>query len=213
MGSDFSVFQCNRNLIFEKRRIAMHTKRLLLFLASAFVSLSFTFSKVVIFEFEYPTENETTIKLESDMLSKFESKWRDEDYYCLSKPIYPNGIKCSVLYSKLSKEQKAKFVDGAKAAKGSSGNSPIYALEFFSNSDKSKNEETNRNFWGKPTDDFMFRQADVSVNDHIKLKHMYAFAMVADDIFVNVHLSKKNATAGDSIFMRSILSSVSKIKR
>ena len=76
-------------------------------------------------------------------------------------------------------------------------------------SDKFKSMETNETIWGEPTDDFMFRQNDLTMTGiKITQKNMYAYAMVDKDMFVNIHLSKMAASPADSTELMAMLKSL-----
>ncbi|BEV04490.1 hypothetical protein [Chryseobacterium gambrini] len=174
--------------------------------------LSFKLADTKLFEFSYPKRDNTTITLSANNFNKFTKEWRGEDYYYYSES--KDGIICSILYYKLNYEEKRSLVDAPKIAIGGPDISPAYPFAYFSNYSNLKKYESNVENWGKPTDNFMFRQNDITEFQGIKMKqkHMYAYFMADKDLFVNIHLSKTDFTPTDSTAMRQILSSLTKKK-
>ncbi|WP_338814756.1 hypothetical protein V9L05_05895 [Bernardetia sp. Wsw4-3y2] len=174
--------------------------------------LSFTFDSLKLFQFSYPKLDNTTITLKTDNFKKFKKEWRGTDYYYYSES--KDGIICSVLYYKLNEEERLTLVDAPRVAMGGPDISPAYPFFYFLNYSKLKKYETNEERWGEPTDDFMFRQNDITNFEGVKVnqKHMYGYFMAKKDLFVNIHLSKTNCTSTDSTVMREILSSLTKKK-
>lgn len=162
-------------------------------------------------EFVYPAFEDKTITLQTNEPLKFKKEVRGEGLYFLSKNK-PKEITCSLLFFKLNEEEKMMFVDLPKAMMGidSSIFSPALPLTYFKNYSRLKDFEENQMEWGKIDDDFMYRQADiVSIEGQIiNQKHMYAYAMLTSDIFVNIHLSKVNCSKSDSVEMVNILNSI-----
>jgi hypothetical protein len=161
-------------------------------------------------EFNYPKNKEATLIIKTDQFKDFDKEWRGEDYYFLSKKS-KDDIICSVLFYKLNKDEQKVMVDPFDPKDHTT--SPIIPLTYFLNGNLKKYEKNNE-MWGEPTDDFMFRQNDITDFEGIKTKqkHMYAYGMFGQDLFINVHLSKVNYTAKDSVTMREILSSLQKKK-
>ena len=58
----------------------------------------------------------------------------------------------------------------------------------------------------------MFRQTDITNYEGLELKqkHMYAYTMFDNDLFVIIHLSRTNYSSLDSTNMRTILSNFKK---
>lgn len=174
--------------------------------------LSFKFDSLKLFKFSYPKLDDTSITLNGENFKKFTKEWRGSDYYYYSEN--KDGIICSILYYKLNEEERLALVDAPKVALGGPDISPAYPFSYFSNYSKLKKYETNTEMWGEPTDDFMFRQNDITEFEGMKIsqKHMYGYFMAKNDLFVNIHLSKVNFTSADSTAMRKILSSLTKKK-
>jgi len=181
----------------------MLTKNLLLLFAAASL-LSFKSTDKKTFSFDYPKRKGTDISLSSDHFKKFSKEWRGTDYYYYAEA---DGFICSVLYYKLADDEKLELIDAPKAAISGPDISPAYPYAYFKNYSNLKSMEKNDSSWGKPTDDFMYRQNDVSMGNFLQ-KHMYAYAMVDKDLFVNVHLSKVACSASDSTEMVDILKSL-----
>ncbi|MEN2416010.1 hypothetical protein [Flavobacterium mesophilum] len=182
-----------------------------LFTALIIGFLSFTSDNADgIIEFNYPKNKEAVLLMKTDQFENFEKEWRGEDYYYLCKGGKDNII-CSVLFYKLNKEEQKQMVDSFDP-KGHT-TSPIIPFTYFLTGNLSKYEKNN-DFWGEPTDDFMFKQNDITEFEGIKTKqkHMYAYGMFGKDLFINVHLSKINYTSQDSITMRTILMNLQKKK-
>jgi hypothetical protein len=159
-----------------------------------------------LFEFAYPKRADTTFTLSSSRFKKFKKEWRGTDYYYYAEQ---DGFICSVLYYKLNDDEKLQLVDAPKVAIGGPDISPAYPLAYFSNYSNLKTMERNNEDWGKPTDDFMFRQNNVVVDGtNFTQKHMYGYAMLGKDLFVNIHLSKVACSSTDSVEMRAILTSL-----
>ena len=178
---------------------------MLIIIAATFL-LSFKMSNSKLFEFNYPKRDKTTIVFKADNFDKFKKEWRGEDYYYFG--IGHDSIICSILYYKLNKDEQKIMVEPLGEA------SPLIPLVYFLETSQLAKYEANRATWGEGKDDFMFRQADIEDFNGIKMKqkHMYAYGMFDKDIFINVHLSKTNYTAADSIAMSEILSSLVKKK-
>ncbi len=168
--------------------------------------LAFTFADNTLFEFSYPKSTGTTFTLSAPHFKKFKKEWRGTDYYYYAEQ---DGFICSVLYYKLNNNEKLELVDAPKAAISGPDMSPAYPFAYFSNYSNLKSMERNNEDWGKPTDDFMFRQNNVVVDgSSFTQKHMYGYAMLDKDLFVNIHLSKVACTAADSLEMMGILKSL-----
>lgn len=187
-------------------------KTISLQLALAAALLSFKSTDSTVFEFSYPKRDNTTIRLTATDFKKFKKEWRALDYYYFGEG--KNGIVCSVLYYKLNDDEVVSLVDAPKKALDGPDISPVYPLAYFSNHSNLKKFEKNNVNWGEPTDDFMFRQNDITEFNGVKIrqKHMYAFSMIDKDLFVNIHLSKVECTRTDSAAMRQILSSLVRVK-
>lgn len=187
-------------------------KKITLYLLLIIGLLSFKFDTLKLFEFDYPKVKGTTITLNTDKFKKFTKEWRGSDYYYYSES--KDGIICSILYYKLNEEERLALVEAPRVAMGSPEISPAYPFFYFFNYSKLKKYEENEERWGEPTDDFMFRQNDITNFEGVKInqKHMYGYCMVKNDLFVNIHLSKVNPTSADSVAMREILSSLTKKK-
>ncbi len=183
----------------------MTNKKLLFFvLAIGLFSFKLTDSKT--FEFAYPKRNGTTITVQSDHIKKFTKDWRGSDYYYFSES---EGFVFSVLYYKLNKNETAELIDVPKSLINGPDKSPAYPFAYFSNYSNLKSMEKNDSAWGTPTDDFMFRQNDVGIEGTaFTQKHMYGYAMVDKDLFVNVHLSKTACSPTDSTEMINVLKSL-----
>lgn len=187
----------------------MSNKKFLM-LISLFGLFSFRSPDKNNFEFSYPKKKETTITLAANHFKKFNKEWRGADYYYYADA---DGFICSVLYYKLNGDEKRELVDAPKSAVNGPNKSPAYPYSYFKNYSQLKPMEKNDSSWGKPTDDFMFRQNDVVIEGtQFSQKHMYGYAMVSDDLFVNIHLSKTGCSSSDSIEMMDILKSLT-IKR
>ncbi|OQP65874.1 hypothetical protein A3860_14870 [Niastella vici] len=171
----------------------------------AFGILSFSTIDPNDFEFSYPKRNKTTITSKLDNFKNFDKEWRGTDYYYYG--ISTDSIICSVLYYKLNKDEQKQYVD----IFGGMTNAGI-PFAYFSENSNLKKYETNVENWGKMTDDFMFRQNDITEYEGIKIrqKHMYAYTMFDKDLFVIVHLSKTNYSSFDSTTMRTILDNFKK---
>ena len=168
--------------------------------------LSFNLADRKVFDFAYPKRKGTDITLSAEHFKKFTKEWRGTDYYYYAES---DGFICSVLYYKLNDDEKLQLIDVPKAAIGGLDISPAYPYAYFKNYSNLKSMEKNDSTWGKPTDDFMFRQNDVIVDGtQFSQKHMYGYAMVDKDIFINVHLSKMDCTAADSTELTDILKSL-----
>ncbi len=182
------------------------THKKLFILISVFGLFSFTVLDKKTFEFSYPKRKGTDITFLADHFKKFTKEWRGTDYYYYGEN---DGFICSILYYKLDDNKKLELVDAPKTAIGGPDKSPAYPYAYFKNFSKLKSMERNDSSWGKPTDDFMFRQNDVVIDGtNFSQKHMYGYAMVDKDLFVNVHLSKTGCSSSDSTEMIDILKSL-----
>ena len=172
--------------------------------------LSFKFMKAENTEFSYPDRDNTTITLKNEEFKPFKKEWQGTDYYYSGET--KNGIICSVLFYKLTEDEQESLVNAPRKILEGPEISPAYPYAFFSNYSNLKKYEKNNTTWGKPTDDFMFRQNDVPEYNGMKIKqkHMYGYAMLYKDLFVNVHLSKTSCTPEDSTTMRDLLNSLSR---
>lgn len=158
-------------------------------------------------EFSYPQRDHTTISLKTDVFANFSKEWRGGDYYYVSES--EKGFVCSVLYYQLNQHEQLSLVEAPKVAIGGPEKSPAYPFAYFSTHSNLKSLEQNNTSWGKPSDEFMFRQNDVSIpGTSFGQKHMYGYGMVDKDLFVNIHLSKTSCTADDSTLLRQMLSSL-----
>jgi hypothetical protein len=168
--------------------------------------LSFNLADKNVFDFSYPKRKATDITLSAGHFKKFTKEWRGADYYYYGEG---DGFICSVLYYKLNDDEKAELIDAPKAAINGPHKSPAYPYAYFKNFSNLKSMERRDSSWGKPTDDFMFRQNDVVVEGtQFSQKHMYGYAMVDKDLFLNVHLSKTGCSTLDSTEMIDILKSL-----
>ena len=182
----------------------LQKKWLLIFFV--FGLLSFNLSDIKVFDFSYPKRKGTDIQFSADHFKKFKKEWRGADYYYYGDG---DGFICSVLYYKLNDDEKIELIDAPKAAFGGMDKSPVYPYSYFKNFSKLKSMERNDSSWGKPTDDFMFRQNDIIIEGtQFSQKHMYGYAMVDKDLFVNIHLSKTGCSSADSSEMIDILKSI-----
>jgi len=167
---------------------------------------SFTLADKNIFEFLYPKRKGTDITFSAEHFKKFSKEWRGSDYYYFGEA---DGFVCSVLYYKLNDDEKLQLVDAPKKAIGGPEKSPAYPYAYFKEFSNLKSMEKNDSSWGKPTDEFMFRQNDVIIDGtQFSQKHMYGYAMVDKDLFVNIHLSKTGCSTSDSTEMMDILKSL-----
>ena len=181
-----------------------HKKWFLLF--SVVGLLSFNVGDRKVFEFSYPKRKGTDISFSADHFKKFKKEWRGTDYYYYGEG---DGFICSVLYYKLNDDEKIELIDAPKAAIGGPNRSPAYPYAYFKNFSRLKSMEMNDSSWGTPTDDFMFRQNDVVIEGtQFSQKHMYGYAMVDKDLFLNIHLSKTGCSSQDSTEMIAILTSL-----
>lgn len=179
-------------------------KLLLLFAVICFLAFKGDDNKL--FEFSYPKRKGTDISLSARHFKKFSREWRGTDYYYYAAE---DGFICSVLYYKLNDDEKVELIDAPKAAMGGPDISPAYPYVYFKTHSNLKDMERNDSAWGKPTDDFMFRQNDMVIAEKsFSQKHKYGYAMLDKDLFVNVHLSKVKCTPADSTEMMDILKSL-----
>lgn len=176
----------------------MYTRFLLVMLTVGL--FSFTIFNKSDFDFNYPKRKNTTITTKLDNFKEFSKEWRGSDYYYYGTSS--DSIICSVLYYKLNKDEQAQYVD----IFGGETNAGI-PFAYFSENSNLKKYEVNVTSWGKMTDDFMFRQNNITEFEGIKMrqKHMYAYTMFDKDLFVIVHLSKTNYSPADSTVMKTIL--------
>jgi hypothetical protein len=187
----------------------MINKKLLIILISVAL-VSFNVSDKKPFEFKYPKSKGTEINFSSNHFKKFSKEWRGSDYYYMAEA---DGFVCSVLYYKLTDEEKTSLVDEPKIAIGGLDNSPAYPYSYFKNYSNLKSMERNDFSWGKASDDFMFRQNDIFIGgSNFSQKHMYGYCMYDKDLFVNVHLSKISCSSADSTEMVEMLKSLAKKK-
>ncbi len=179
------------------------TKYVLTFLA--FGLLSFTFIETADYDFNYPKRKKTTITTKLNNFKKFSKEWRGTDYYY--NAMSSDSIICSVLFYKLNKDEQKQYVD----IFGGMTNAGI-PFAYFSENSNLKKYEKNISNWGKMTDDFMFRQNDITEFEGVKIsqKNMYAYTMFDKDLFVIVHLSKTNYSSIDSSIMKEILDNFKK---
>ena len=183
------------------------TKKVIFLSALATILLAFTSDKKIV-EFNYPKNKDAIFTMATDKFKKFKEEWRGQDYY-YSCENGDDDIICSVLFYKLNSDEQKHMVDPF----GGMTNAGIPFL-YFSDNSNLKKYETNNQSWGEMTDDFMFRQNDITEFEGIQVnqKHMYAYCMFGKDLFVNVHLSKTDYSADDSTSMRQILASLLKKK-
>jgi hypothetical protein len=175
-------------------------------LSSVFGLFSFKLLDKKMFDFSYPKREGTEITFSAGHFKKFTKEWRGTDYYYYGES---DGFICSVLYYKLNDNEKLELIDAPKTAIGGPDKSPAYPYSYFKNYSNLKSMEKNDSSWGEPTDDFMFRQNDVVINGtQFSQKHMYGYAMVDKDLFVNIHLSKTGCSSSDSTEMIDILKSL-----
>ena len=183
----------------------MSNKKLFLLL-TAICLLAFKGDDAKVFDFAYPKRKDTGISISSAHIKKFKEEWHDTDYYYFGEG---DGFICSVLYYKLNDSEQKSLVKETKILTGDPDRSPAYPFAYFGSSDKFKSMETNETIWGEPTDDFMFRQNDLTMTGiKITQKNMYAYAMVDKDMFVNIHLSKMAASPADSTELMAMLKSL-----
>ena len=148
----------------------------------------------------------------TDRFGTMEKEARGTDYYYMGTS--PDGMICSVLFYKLNDDEVTQLVDFPAQLTGGPESSPAYPQTYFATYSNTKDLESNEQRWGEPTNDFMFRQADIKEfkGEKVNQKSMYGYAMFGKNLFVNVHLSKGNCSAADSIEMRRILESLRKKK-
>jgi len=182
------------------------TRNTLIFIA-IIALFSFTSDESTPIEFSYPKKENAKITMLSHSFGEFSKEWQGTDLYFMATS--KDSITCSVLYYKLNETEQKEMVEPF----GKEANSAIPFIFFSQNSNLSKYEKNNSS-WGEMTDDFIFRQNDIpEINGmKIKQKHMYAYSLIDKEMFVNIHLSKVNSAPSDSIKMRTILSSIKKIK-
>ncbi len=139
-------------------------------------------------EFNYPKNSNAALLITADF-KKIDKEWRGTDYYYSSQT--KDGILFSVLFYKLEADEVKSLVDMPAKMMNGPETSPAYALTYFATYSNTKDLETNDQKWGSPSDDFMFRQADIKVfqGKEVNQKSMYAYAMFGKDLFVNIHLS------------------------
>lgn len=191
----------------------------ILFLFFILTILSFDSFDKQNFEFIYPKLKEAKISFLADHFKKFKKEWRGSDYYYYSEN---DGFICSVLFYKLTEEEKLTLINVPKAAFAESfkeagkdfpKDTPMFAYSYFKNYSNLRKMEKNDQTWGEPTDDFMFRENIITIEGtQITQNHMYGYAMFGDDLFVNVHLSKMNCNEKDISEMKEILNSLKKEK-
>ena len=162
-------------------------------------------------EFNYPKNKDASLLITANF-KKIDKEWRGTDYYYSSQT--EDGILFSVLFYKLEADEVKSLVDMPAKMMNGPETSPAYALTYFATYSNTKDLETNDQKWGSPSDDFMFRQADIKVfqGKEVNQKSMYGYAMFGKDLFVNIHLSKTNCTPADSTEMRQILETIKKKK-
>ena len=182
----------------------------ILFIVLVIGLLSFRLTDKKVFEFNYPKSKDTDVSFSANHFKKFSKEWRGADYYYMSEG---DGFICSVLYYKLTDEEKLSLIDAPKIAIGGPDNSPAYPYAYFKNYSQLKSMEKNDSSWGGPADDFMFRQNDIFIEGtKFSQKHMYGYAMFGKDLFFNVHLSKTLCTPADSTEMVELLKTLVKKK-
>lgn len=185
------------------------TLKLFLLCAVAQVFSASTNDKETI-SFHYPKNKDTKITLTTDRFNNFKEEWRGEDYYFIDTQG-EGGLICSVLFYKLNKKE-SKDLSKIQKQSGVPQGSPIFPLAHFSSNSNTKPYESNEANWGDAESDFMFRQVDIKeyAGQQINQKHMYAYTMLGNDIYVKVHLSKVLFTTQDSTVMRQILDGIRK---
>lgn len=183
---------------------------ILLIVTTALVSFKST--ETTLFEFSYPKRDGTAITIRATDFKKFKKEWRGQDYYYYGES--KSGMICSILYYKLNDDEIVSLIDAPKKAMDGPDISPVYPFAYFSNYSNLKKYEKNNVDWGQPSDDFMFRQNDITefAGAKINQKHMYGYSMVDKDLFVNVHLSKTGYSEADSTAMREILNTLTRKK-
>lgn len=171
------------------------------------LTLSFVGSRKKTVEFHYPKRDNTTISMLSDNYEKFSEEWKGGDYYYMG--FGKDSIICSVLYYLLDENEQKNLTQPFGDAVGT-----LIPLTYFLTNSNMRNFEKNKTTWGSEKDDFMFRQADITdfQGYAVRQKNMYAYCMFGKDLFVNIHLSKTNYTAKDSMAMRQMLASFIKKK-
>jgi len=192
-------------LVHSKKLISM-TLHTTILTALAIILFSFSGDKEI--EFNYPKNKKARFTMSTDKFKDFTKEWRGQDYYYMSENG-DNNIICSVLFYKLNKDEQKLMVEPFGGTI-----TPSIPFIYFSENSNLKKYEINGTAWGEMTDDFMFRQNDIMEFQGVKIKqkHMYAYCMFGNDLFVNVHLSKVNYTANDSTAMRQILDGLKKEK-
>jgi|SRR6478735_5281212 len=154
-------------------------------------------------EFSYPSRSETKLVMTNHEYGKFTAEWKGTDYSYFAQS--KDSIICSVFYFKLNEQEQKKMTEPF-------GESTMAGIPFifFSSNSQLRKYEINQSSWGEVTDEFMFRQNDIIVTPTLKQKHMYGYCGFGKDLFVQVHFSKGNCSAADSIAMRQMLASLRK---
>lgn len=202
----FSQRQTIENFFYHLFLFSM--KRLLTFtLVLTILSVSFA-SDAHIFQCMHPERSNVIILLSSPLFSEFKEEWKGKNYYYISQSK-ENGIVCSIMFYTLTDaEQKALISMREKFAVPKT--SPAFPFTYYTTASKVSKDEINTFEWGSVNDEFMFRHADIEEIGGMKVhqKNMYGYAMIDDDIFATIHLSKLASTAQDSVAMRTILQSL-----
>ena len=155
--------------------------RKVLFGIVVLVFLSFNVLEKKTFEFTYPKQKDVKITLLSEHFKKFKEEWRGSDYYYFAEK---DGFVCSVLFYKLTEEEKLSLVEVPKiellekteeTKKEYFVNSPVFAFTYFKNSSKLKKMEENEICWGKITDDFMYRKNEINIGGKLKQNNMHVY--------------------------------------
>jgi hypothetical protein len=160
-------------------------------------------------EFEYPGRS-ATVTMETDLFKKFEKEWRGTDYYYSAES--KDGMICSVLFFKLSKDQVKEHVARAAQMLSLDETSPALPLKYFSENADMKQYETNEKSWGDPKGSFMFRSTDVPVygGQEINQKKLFAYTQFNKELFVSIELSKVDCSNADFSTMRNMMASLQK---
>ena len=173
----------------------------------SFLSLGLA-SDTKILSFKHPDKSSTIISLPASDFTEFKEEWKGKHYYYISQSSQ-SGIVCSLFFYYLSEaEQKALLTMREKFAVPKT--SPAFPFTYYTTSSKVSKDEKNTFEWGTVDGDFMFRHADIEEMGGSKIhqKNMFAYAMIGDDMFATVHLSKILCTPQDSVAMRSMLQAI-----
>ena len=175
-------------------------------------SLAFTAKKIKTLVFTHHNDKDVSLSLKSKLITKTKRDERGGDCYFSNLEEKNPNFNFSILYYKLTEEEKLKYVDIMALSFGAPKNSPVYPYTYFSTTSKLKAFETNKTMWQDTTKGFMYRHAQINevMGKKVNMKNMYAYTMFKESYFVQAHISKINPTKQDSIDMVEIISSLSK---